>query len=108
MMTTRPSDGETLNAVHHALSSEYRRHVVQYLVDADDGVASVENLIHHLDHQPDIPGDRERIHVRLHHTALPKLAAMGFIDYDDRGVVRYREHALLEEELLRTEVMPVA
>ena len=98
-----PTDSQTLNDVHDALSTGLRRQVVQYLVNAEDDVASVEELADYLDDQADTPTDRERIHLRLHHMALPTLAAKGFIAFDERNdMVRYREHPVLERELERT------
>ena len=97
------TDGGTLNDVHDALSTALRRHAVQYLVNADDDVASIEDLADYLGNQEDIPKARERNYLRLHHMALPTLAAKGFIDYDERnGVIRYREHPVLEQVLQRT------
>lgn len=70
------------------------------MVNTEDGVASVEDLADEIGKQADTPKDRKRIHVRLHHVAVPKLADMGFIDYDVRSdTVRYREHPVLEGEL---------
>ena len=66
------------------LASAYRRQVLRHLMAGEDDVASVEELVHELIDNDEIPNDRGHIATKLHHVALPKLAEAGFIEYDVR------------------------
>lgn len=78
------------------LSKRRRRTVLRLLLDAPDGVASLEGLADRLaDHEREAeraPGrdHRQRLLVGLHHVDLPKLAEAGALEYDPRSrTVRY-------------------
>ena len=95
-----PNETDTQTAAHRALACVYRRRIVEYLVVGEDDVATVDELIVDLLDHDDVTGNRKHIAVKLHHVALPKLATLGFIAYDDwSGAVRYRESPVLEREL---------
>lgn len=99
-MNASPTDAEKVNDVHDALGSKHRRQVLAYLVTAEKDVTTVGELVAQLFEDDDADADRQRLTIRLHHVALPKLAALGFIEYDERSeTVRYRESPVLEREL---------
>ncbi len=102
-VNTPPKDTDNRTAAYDALACAYRHRIVEYLVTAEDGVAAVEELIAYLLSHDRVAADRRHVAVKLHHIALPKLAALGFIEYDDRNrTVRYRESPVLERELRRS------
>lgn len=102
-VNTPPKDTDNRTAVHDALACAYRRHVVEYLVTAEDNVAEVAELKAELLIRDGVAADRKHVATKLHHVVLPKLAALGFIEYDDRSrTVRYRESPVLERELRRS------
>lgn len=78
------TEDETPSTVHDLLASAYRRQVLRYLVTGDVDVASVADLVDELIDHDETADDRRRIAIKLHHVALPKLAAAGFIEYDAR------------------------
>ncbi|WP_425493598.1 DUF7344 domain-containing protein [Natronosalvus vescus] len=97
-----PNDTDTQTAVHRALACAYRRRVVEYLAGCEGDVATVDELIANLHDHDEVTENRRHIAVKLHHVALPKLATLGFLEYDDRSqTVRYRESPVLERELRR-------
>lgn len=99
-MNSTLNDNEQLDAVYDALACTYRRQVVKYLLAAEDDVAAVGELVDVLVDHDETTEDRKRVAVKLHHVTLPKLAAHGFIEYDDRSrTVRYRESPALERAL---------
>ncbi|WP_455429073.1 DUF7344 domain-containing protein [Haloarcula brevis] len=80
-----------------ALAKKRRRIVLQYLHESGDESVTFEALVEHLVERESCGDDRERVAVRLHHMALPKLADVGVVEYDQRsGCVRYRPNQLLE------------
>lgn len=101
-MNVPPNDTDEQTAAHDALACGYRRRIIDYLVVGEDDVATVEELIAALLDHDGFTGNRKHVTVKLHHIALPKLTALGFIEYDDRSrTVRYRESPVLERELRR-------
>ena len=83
------------------LANEQRREVLHYLQRAEDSVVSLGALVDHLvDSDATSDRERERVHVGLHHSHLPKLAETTVIEYDaDSRHVRYRGHSGLESLL---------
>ncbi|WP_458210513.1 DUF7344 domain-containing protein [Haladaptatus sp. NG-SE-30] len=92
-MNAPPTEYDTLTTVCDVLASAYRRQALRYLLAGDDDVASVEDLVDELIDHDETADDRRRIAIKLHHVALPKLAAAGFIEYDARTqTARVCEH----------------
>lgn len=92
----RPDGGaSSLDEILRILGNRRRRALFYYLQEHE--VATVDEVAAHLAAQePETPAGEgnvdhgERIKLELVHTALPKLAASHFIDYDSRsGTVRY-------------------
>lgn len=78
------------------LSHRYRRDVLRFVAEADDGTATVGELGAHLveraAERTDEPPRCDRIMNVLHHVHLPKLADADVVDYDARSqVVKYRQ-----------------
>lgn len=75
----------SIDVVLGVLSKTRSRRVLYYLRD-NDGVAFVEDIVHHLS-DPD-GTDRERLAIELHHTILPDLASLGAVEYEhETGLV---------------------
>jgi len=82
--------GEKLDALFEILADAQRRRILAHLDERDDDVATVADLRDALADGDASTGERERIAIRLHHAHVPKLAAAGLVEYDDRsGMVRY-------------------
>ena len=94
MSGTRPTDGPraepTLDELLSALADGTRRRVIRYFHHTDAGAATVEEIAAHLAAR-DAEDDRDLLERRLHHVALPKLAAVGVLEYDARSrTAQYR------------------
>ncbi|WP_090619199.1 DUF7344 domain-containing protein [Natrinema salaciae] len=77
------------------IANHRRRSVLSYFRDSTADVTSVSTLANEISDQ--CPGDAERVARQLHHSALPRLADAGVVDYDARSnVVQYRGHTELE------------
>lgn len=95
-----PTETGTLTTIHEALACEYRRRIIKYMIISEDNVVREEELITALHEDDEISTNREHIAVKLRHTALPKLTALGFIWYDERNqTVQYLESPVLKEVL---------
>ena len=94
-----PSDARQ-DELHRALADGRRRLVLRQLATTDGDVASVDDLVDEIVTRADLPVDRERIAVALHHGALPHLDEAGLVEYDARSrTVRYRETPQVERAL---------
>lgn len=89
---------DAIDTVCRALGDRHRRRVVGYLMETDDGVATLDELL-----DPVAPLSlhrRERLRVALHQNHLGQLEDANIVEYDRRsGTVRYRPHRLAEELL---------
>jgi DNA-binding transcriptional ArsR family regulator len=98
---TAPSLDGTLDV----LADAQRRTVLRFLSDQSDNVASIEDLIRHLDTQEQTTGEEEattpaQIETDLHHRHFPKLEEQGLVEYDLRsGQIRYNPDKSTEELL---------
>jgi DNA-binding transcriptional ArsR family regulator len=96
-LSERGTEGHTvdLDAVFDALSSQRRRAVVHCLASRS-GAAPVDALAERI-----AAWERdERVAASLRHSHLPKLAALGLVDYDERSeTARFEGHAAAEEWL---------
>lgn len=83
-----------------ALKSCHRREILYELDDAESDLVDLDELV---DAKLAVdPGatDREEVIANLHHSQLPKLDEMGWIDFDRRsGTVRYRPESIPTEML---------
>lgn len=78
------------------LANYHCRIILSYFGDASDDVASVHDLVNEISKQDH--GGTEQITIQLHHSALPRLADVGAVDYDPRSrTVRYQGHPELEQ-----------
>ena len=96
-----PSPSETRrDELFRALADDFRRLVLRHLVTAPDDVAAVDDLVDAIVTRTDLPVDRDRVAVALHHGALPHLDEAGLVEYDARSRnVRYRETPRVERAL---------
>lgn len=81
--------------LHRALARETRRHVLDYFERESDGTATLDELADYVATRRNGSPIRspEETRVRLRHADLPKLAAVGAIDYDaETDTVRHRGH----------------
>jgi hypothetical protein len=90
-----PLDPESLDRLLSALSTEPNRRIVQYFRDSSDETVALDDLAGHVSEMADRPPDR--VALRLHHAALPKLAGAGLLEYDRRTqTARRLDHPILE------------
>jgi hypothetical protein len=86
----------SLGTAFRLLAVPVRRQICYYLREPNQHVASVDELVEHVDSENETPDSREQIRVVLVHTHLPKLANYGVIEYDSRSkMVRYRDGSCL-------------
>lgn len=93
-----------LNNAFEVLSHQHRRYVLYYLLDSDNGVASLDEVVEYVTETdehfaPDAPTEAyERVRTELDVIHLPKLGDVGTVDYDRRTeMVRYVRVPSLEE-----------
>lgn len=80
-----PREGVNVDELLEVLSDERRRRVVSYLRGADDPVELAELSEGVATREPDREADHgDDVRISLHHVHLPKLAAIGVLDYDGR------------------------
>lgn len=85
----------SLDEIFELLKNERRRKVIYYLLDAEDGTATLSDLAEHIAaEENDIPvkqlssDQRKRVYIGLYQCHLPKLDEFGIIDFEDnRGDV---------------------
>ncbi|WP_123538794.1 hypothetical protein [Halosimplex salinum] len=91
MVSTRYDNGrqiiENWDAVFRALSAEPRRQLVVSLSDApaDGSVPLPESAVN-----PNVPADPKSLRRELHHTHLPMLADLGFVEWEREPLVAAR------------------
>ena len=99
----RPDDGGLAPStadLHSILVSEERRLVLQFFRDRTERVATIDDLADYVVDRRDGVDDPTEAKLTLHHVSLPKLAAVGVLNYDHRShVARYRGHVRLESLL---------
>jgi DNA-binding transcriptional ArsR family regulator len=79
--------GLSVDAALDALGDERRRAVVRVLHGTEEPVP-VQELATEISRLPDTAvRDRDRVVVDLHHRTLPKLDALGVVDYDPENTV---------------------
>lgn len=82
--------------IHDILRNDRRREVIAFLSD-HDGEATIRELSEHIGtvesgEEPPPRNVRQSVYVSLHQTHLPKLEALGVIDYDtDSKAIRVRD-----------------
>lgn len=81
--------GDAVDETLGALADARRRTIVRYLIESEDGVATRERLVKHLQAKG-FEADRDQLLQELHHRHLPKLDDAGLIEHDSRSEkVRY-------------------
>jgi hypothetical protein len=91
--------------LHAVLMSEDRRRVLQFFLERDERVATMDEVANHLAAPDGGFEEPERAKVALHHALLPKLADTGVLEYDSQSNrTRYRGHKRLEALLSFTSV----
>lgn len=71
------------------------RPILSYFQDSSEDTARLTDVIDTLEKGGH--GDREQVSMQLHHSALPRLAEVGYLDYDKRSdIIRYQGHPELE------------
>lgn len=99
-------DTLSLDATFDVLANAERRLILNYLTEAADHEATVDELVshitqHHADRTGELPS-RDSIEMRLHHIHLPKLTEVGLVEYDARTEqLRYWSDDRLEAWLER-------
>jgi DNA-binding transcriptional ArsR family regulator len=91
----------TVEETMDALADDRRRELLAYLLERDDDEkVEVAALVDHLsDGGEDV--DHERIHTRLRHVDLPRLADAGIVSYERSAeTVRLADDASLIEDAL--------
>lgn len=79
-----------------ALADAHRRAIVRYLIESEDGFATYEELVEHLQ-AVGFGGGSDQLLNALYHSHLPKLADAGLIKHDSRSeTVRYPENEMVE------------
>ena len=92
--------------IHDVLRNARRRELISFL-SQHDGYATIQDLSEHiaaLESGTDPPprNVRQSVYVSLHQTHLPKLEALGVVDYDtDAKDVRLRDRATEIEEYMQ-------
>lgn len=81
--TITPSDLE--GAPVDQLTPEHAHSVLQYFRERPGEAATVEELGEFICERKQLDVDESRVAIRIHHSTLPKLAEMGFLDYDQRS-----------------------
>ncbi|WP_290813339.1 hypothetical protein [Halovivax sp.] len=80
-------DQSLLEADPLIVANERRQCVLRYFRESPAEIASVEDLAEYVlgRHRDGDPRRREAVRISLHHVDLPKLDAVGALDYDPRS-----------------------
>lgn len=95
-METNPSQqtAET-NELLNICAAPHCRAILSHFRDSSSDSAALSNLIDEVAKQAH--GGRERVSIQMHHLTLPRLAEIGYLDYDKRSnTVKYHGHPELE------------
>lgn len=96
---------EWIDEAFRALGHPLRRELLCLLNDSEDDTVELDRVATHLATGRDITP--EQVTIALLHVHLPKLQAVGFIEYDERsGTIRYLNHEF-SERMLRSEFLSV-
>lgn len=76
-------------------ATQYCRPLLSYFRNTSENTAQLTTLIDYL--EKETHGDREQVSGQLYHSVLPRLADIGYLEYDKRSdIVRYHGHLELE------------
>ncbi|WP_458191021.1 DUF7344 domain-containing protein [Haladaptatus sp. NG-WS-4] len=84
------SNGHTpslsLDTYFDLLADKWRRHLLYYFADTTAHTVTVDELVTHLIHRVDTAASlgKKQVTIELRHKHLPKLAAVGVIEYDSQ------------------------
>lgn len=88
---------ERLDCAFEILANDCRRNVIRYFLP-DRRRCTLDELNEYLRISTDL--EPERISVDLHHTHIPKLEAIGIVEYDPGSdLLRYHNDSLVEDLL---------
>lgn len=100
---TQPAGLQSRDQLLSLLSAEHTRHVLRYFHGSREQVAPLEGVADYVETRQDAPehSDPDHVATLLHHSTLPRLTALGIVDYDRRHhTVRYRGHPMVEEHFV--------
>lgn len=84
-----------INELLTICASQHCRTILSYFRDSPKDTVQLTDLIDHLEKKGH--GNRKQVSIQLHHSALPRLAKIGYLDYDKRSdTIRYQGHLELE------------
>ena len=91
---------EWVDDAFRALGHPLRREMLCLLDDSEDDSVEIDHVSNHLATTQNIA--TEQVNIELLHVHLPKLQAVGFIEYDERnGTVRYQNNTF-SDKILRS------
>ena len=95
------AEAGSIDAYFGAFGDPYRRSLCRYLMRTDGDVVTHEEFVDHvLEDDPETASeerDRRTVELELRHTHLPKLDAIGVVEYDPRGeTVRVDRETLVD------------
>lgn len=95
------AEAGSIDAYFGVFGDPYRRSLCRYLMRTDGDVVTHEELVDHvLEDDPETASeerDRRTVELELRHTHLPKLDAIGVVEYDPRGeTVRVDRETLVD------------
>ena len=95
----------SLDACLQLVADRHRRRVIHHLRHEATETTTVDELVNRLHSgdspsKDDLPQDREKLAIQLHHIHLPKLAMHGVVEFEHRrGAVRYHPDKQVEAVL---------
>lgn len=102
MTSTLVGGADRVDELLAVLARRRNRAVLQYFRGSPTDVASLTDVAEYVRSRADThdPPDRKRVATILHHRSIPKLSAVGVVEYDPRTkTVRYRGDQMVEEYL---------
>ncbi|MDS0475430.1 hypothetical protein [Natrinema sp. 1APR25-10V2] len=108
-MADRNTEGgagdESIDASFDALSDAHRRSLCRYVMQTAGDTATYEEFVDHVledDSETALEDlERQTVELELRHTHLPKLDAVGVVDYDPQGETVRVDHETLTDRLER-------
>jgi hypothetical protein len=100
MSSTLVGGADRVDELLAVLASRRNRAVLQYFRVSPTDVASLTDVAEYVSSRSDTRDspDQEQVAMILHHRNIPKLSAVGVVEYDPRTkTVRYRGDRMVEE-----------
>ncbi|WP_455429869.1 DUF7344 domain-containing protein [Natronococcus zhouii] len=90
-----PRQADETNDLLTICATQHCRPILSYFRNSSEDTVQLTDLIDHL--EKEAHGDREQVSGQLYHSVLPRLAEVGYLEYDKRSdIVRYHGHSELE------------